>query len=166
MVLLWLLLTISKIVIINGANLEESMIEEKHLQSRYQSKGEWFQRLDIVMLQATGYWCFKISSVNLSFIQCSLFTIGVNWLLSIRGWLTGNDTWSWQILASLFSRSLDSRIHIMTHSCLYLEKLELCILSIACFGKLALDLGRGGLQTDVLWAESPTTKIPVQNRFD
>lgn len=52
MVLLWLLLTISKIVIVNGANLEESMIEEKHLQSRYQYKGEWFQRLDIVMLQA------------------------------------------------------------------------------------------------------------------
>lgn len=35
MVPLWLLLTISKIVIFNEANLEESMIEEKHLQSRY-----------------------------------------------------------------------------------------------------------------------------------
>lgn len=38
MIVAWLLLTFSKIVIINGANLEESMMEEKHLQSRYQSK--------------------------------------------------------------------------------------------------------------------------------
>lgn len=64
MVVLWLLLTFSKIVIINRANMDKSMMDEELLQSRYQAKSEWFKRLNVVMLQATSCSCFEISSVN------------------------------------------------------------------------------------------------------